>query len=275
MVGEVKRPPTMVDIASEQIERAIFAGELRMGQPLKESRLMKDMNVSRGTVRQALTALQDRGLVDVVSHRGAFVAALDSIDVIETYTVRSLIEPYAALLSFHEGSLDATLVDHLNAVLDQMSEAEKNDNLEGITRFDVDFHYSLLKASGHGVLLNVFRTLLARTRLCMFQNILLSGVPMSPNPHEHYEIVQAVEERAPEMLVRLLCEHSRKALDHFLSHQSGVEAETVAYRTRLIAQIPWLKLLDGAAAGTAGMTSSGSSDGEQGEQAGTGSGSTD
>jgi len=248
MVGEVERPPTIVEIASDHIERAIFAGELRMGQPLKEARLMEDMSVSRGTVRQALIALQDRGLVDVVPRRGAFVADLSSIIVIETYTVRSLIEPYAAMLSFHEGALDSDLVEHLKSLVEQMHHSEETNNLAGITRFDVDFHYSILRASGHGILLNIFRTLLARTRLCMFQNILLSGMPLSPNPHEHNEIIHAIEEHRPETLVRLLCEHNMKALDHFLSHKPNVDKGSAIYRTRLMAQIPWLKLLDVLAA---------------------------
>lgn len=244
MVGEVERPPTIVEIASDHIERAIFAGELRMGEPLKEGPLMEAMNVSRGTVRQALIALQDRGLVDMIPHRGAFVADLSPITVVETYTVRSLIEPYAAMLSFQEGSLDSTLVDHLKSLLEKMHLAEETNDLAGITRFDVNFHYSILKASGHTVLLNIFRTLLARTRLCMFQNILLSGIPLSPNPHEHNEIIDAIVEGSPDILVRLLCEHNMKALDHFLSHKQGVGAEATTYQTKLMAQIPWLKLLD-------------------------------
>ncbi|MEE8593110.1 MAG: GntR family transcriptional regulator [Candidatus Bipolaricaulota bacterium] len=261
----MKRPPTMVEIASKHIERAIFAGELSMGEPLKEARLMEEMNVSRGTIRQAFIVLQDLGLVDVVPHRGAFVAALSCNDVIETYTVRSLIEPYAALVAFHEGSLDAALAEHLNGVLDQMSQAEKDNDLEGITRGDVDFHYSLLEAAKHGILRNIFRNLLSRTRLCMFQNILLSGMPISPNPHEHYEIVYAIEEREPDRLVRLLGEHSIRALDHFLSHQPDVEAEDIAYRTRFVEQIPWLNMLDGAAASSAGSSASVGSGGEKEE----------
>lgn len=249
MVDEVKRPPTMVEIASEQIEHAIFAGELRMGQPLRESQLMKEMNVSRGTVRQALAALQDKGLVDVVPHRGASVAQMNRFDVIETYTARSLIEPYAALVAFGQGALDdPVLLDHLKSLLEQMREAERSNDLEGISRSDVEFHFQLIKASGHSVLLSMFRTLLARTRLCIFQNLLLAGAPMSPNPHEHYEIVHAIENRAPDTLVQLLCEHSAKALGHFLSHQADVDAETMDYRDKLIEQVPWLRLVG---AGTA------------------------
>lgn len=244
MVGRVKRPPTVVEIASQHIERAIFAGELRMGQPLRESQLMKDLSVSRGTVRQAVAALQDRGLVKLVPHQGASVASLDCRDVIETYTVRSLIEPYGALLSFHDGSLTVPLVQYLRETLDKMRQAEATNDLAGITRSDVEFHMSLLQASGHEVLQGIFRTLLSRTRMCMFQNILLSGASMSPNPHEHYAIVDSIEKREPGMLARLLCEHSLKALDHYLKHQSDVEATADVHRARLTAQLPWLKLLD-------------------------------
>lgn len=245
MVGEIQRPPTIVEISSQHIERAIFSGELRMGEALTEARLIDDMNVSRGTIRQALMLLQDLGLVNIIPHRGAFVASLSSKDVIETYTIRSLIEPYASLIAFHEGALDSTLVGHLIEVLDSMSQAERDNDLEGITRSDVDFHYSLFKAAKHDLLLSIFRNLMSRTRLCMFQNILLSGVPISPNPHEHYEIVHAIKKREPERLVRLLSDHSVKALDHFLNHQEDVDEATVDLQTKFMAQNPWLKVLSG------------------------------
>jgi len=115
MIGEIERPPTIVEIASDHIERAIFSGEFSMGEPLRESRLMEDLNVSRGTVRQALNALHDRGLVDIVPHRGAIVAVLNSNSVIETYSsVRSLIEPYASVVAFHERRLDSALAAPLS-----------------------------------------------------------------------------------------------------------------------------------------------------------------
>jgi GntR family transcriptional regulator len=61
----------LADLLAGQIER----GELRPGQPLpSELHLQQTYDISRGTVRQAMRLLRERGLVTTVQARGTFVA---------------------------------------------------------------------------------------------------------------------------------------------------------------------------------------------------------
>ena len=159
MVDEIKRPPAVAERARIQIESAIFSGELKIGEALKESHLMREMKVSRGTVRQASNVLHDRGLVDVVPCRNVSVADLDHYDVIQkNYTTRALIELCGALVAFKASWLNPTLLDDPRAKLDEMREAEEPGDLEGITLHDVELHLSLIGASRHAALVRSFRT---------------------------------------------------------------------------------------------------------------------
>src|SRR5438034_11185982 len=65
--------PLHVQVA-ERIRRAVGAGEFGPGQRLpSESELSRRLEVSRGTLRQALGALARDGLLETVSGRGTFV----------------------------------------------------------------------------------------------------------------------------------------------------------------------------------------------------------
>jgi GntR family transcriptional regulator len=67
------RLPVYLQLA-DIIERRIKAGELRVGRTIpSEQTLMQEYGLSRGSVRQAVSVLRERALVDTVPHRGTFV----------------------------------------------------------------------------------------------------------------------------------------------------------------------------------------------------------
>jgi DNA-binding GntR family transcriptional regulator len=67
------RLPVYLQLA-DIIEQRIKSGELRVGRTIpSEQTLMQEYELSRGTVRKAVSVLRERGLVDTVPHRGTFV----------------------------------------------------------------------------------------------------------------------------------------------------------------------------------------------------------
>jgi DNA-binding GntR family transcriptional regulator len=107
-VKQVDRPPTLVAAAADNIRHEILRGELLPGQSLPEVELSKTLNISLGSVREALRLLQQDCLVEVIPYRGAFVARLSTERVEEIYTLRCLLEPYAVRLSI-ENQLNTKL----------------------------------------------------------------------------------------------------------------------------------------------------------------------
>ncbi len=65
---------------SEQIARhigeQIITGELVEGERIQELRIAKDLNVSRGSVREALLILERSYLIKIYPRRGAMVSEL-------------------------------------------------------------------------------------------------------------------------------------------------------------------------------------------------------
>ena len=70
---------------AEELRRRVVAGDLKPGTMLpSEQELARDLAVSRGTVRSALSSLADAGLVEVVPGQGRRVAGADASAVVAT-----------------------------------------------------------------------------------------------------------------------------------------------------------------------------------------------
>ena len=83
----------------ERLRAMILAGEFGAGQRLKEEELARELTVSRTPIREALRALRAEGLVDLEKNRGATVKPYDVEDLDECYSLRALLEGYAARLA--------------------------------------------------------------------------------------------------------------------------------------------------------------------------------
>ena len=74
----------------------IFSGRLKPGEPMPERLLAEQLGVSRTPVREALFTLQSEGLVELTPNRGATVRMITAQDIVRIYSLRGVLESYAA-----------------------------------------------------------------------------------------------------------------------------------------------------------------------------------
>ncbi len=83
------------DSLAEQIAQhladQITRGELLEGERIQELRIAKELNVSRGSVREALLLLERRHLIEIYARRGAIVTELTVQHVRALYEVLGLL----------------------------------------------------------------------------------------------------------------------------------------------------------------------------------------
>ena len=72
LLGKIERT-TVAASAYEAIRESILDGRFQPGDPLVESDVAVNLDVSRGTVREALARLREDGLVEHVPPRGLAV----------------------------------------------------------------------------------------------------------------------------------------------------------------------------------------------------------
>ena len=80
-------------IIFEALRQSIIEGSIKEGEFLRQDEISKLFNTSRIPVREAISRLEEQGLVKIQRYKGAFVAGLSLDDTAEIFDLRALIEP--------------------------------------------------------------------------------------------------------------------------------------------------------------------------------------
>jgi DNA-binding GntR family transcriptional regulator len=185
----------------------IFATDLAVGAPLRESELVTRYSASRHTVREALRDLAGQGLVSLAVHRSARVRELTRADVRDVFRLRRLLELEALRLVI-DG--DAPVQPLVQAVeLREQAEAGTDGSRYSFPELDADleFHRSIVHAPGSPRLARAFDTVAGELRLAF-----LALVHDAGDRGDHRAILAAVLARDSERAVSLLDLHIRDGL---------------------------------------------------------------
>jgi DNA-binding GntR family transcriptional regulator len=91
------------------LRQAIIDGRLAPGARLTERELTEMMGVSRTVVREALRQLETEGLIENIPNKGPVVRTLSLAEARDLYSVRAVLEGFAARL-FADKATDAQIV---------------------------------------------------------------------------------------------------------------------------------------------------------------------
>ncbi|WP_018683406.1 GntR family transcriptional regulator [Actinokineospora enzanensis] len=83
---------TAAEAAAAALRDLIMEGGLRPGDRIAEEEMLKPLEVSRNTLREAFRLLAHEKLLEHKLNRGVFVRTLDVDDIIDLYRVRRMIE---------------------------------------------------------------------------------------------------------------------------------------------------------------------------------------
>jgi DNA-binding GntR family transcriptional regulator len=124
--------------AADMLREAILGGELAQGSRLNEVELAHTLNISRGSLREALRRLEADGLVVSEPNRGSHVVRVTTEDVLDTIRLRELIEPFAAEATMIATRLEA--VAGLTAALEEMTDAAGRGEVKQLVDAHTQFH---------------------------------------------------------------------------------------------------------------------------------------
>lgn len=145
------------DRIKEYIVEAVLNGELKPGDRIVESTMARALGVSQAPVREAIRDLVLLGFLESEPYKGTSVKSFTPEELWETYTVRAALEALAArLAATHLTREDA---DELQALLDEMMEAARQQDLDRIVELDNRFHETILRVSRNKTLLRLWQTL--------------------------------------------------------------------------------------------------------------------
>ena len=173
------------------LRTAITSGELRPRSALVETELSERLQISRGTLREALRQLQQEGLVVTGARGRLHVRHLDTKEIQDIFSVRAALEGLAAA-EIAKHAERARIVADLRAALDLMGKAPKDETLDARIEADLDFHRLLCRSADNETLLHSWSNLEGSIRM----SIMYAGRDRAVgnmDADRHHEIVDAIE----------------------------------------------------------------------------------
>jgi len=217
------------DIAAE-LRRAIFDGVYAYRDRLPAERhLAEHFGASRGTVRRALSLLEDMSLVSRRAGSGTFVRHREFGDgeeiaeitsPLQLIEVRMAVEPRIAQLAVLNAS--AREVDNLALALREVESCGRDP--ERFSRADEAFHLALAECARNPLMYWIYRQINGVRRHTQW-NVRKDRI-LTPERIEHYNaqhrsLYTAIEGRDADRAVRTLGAHLEKARSDLL----GVDSE--------------------------------------------------
>lgn len=182
------------DSLTEQIAQflgnQIITGRMLPAERIQELRIAAELNVSRGSVREALLILQRRHLVDIYPRRGAIVSSMAAHDV------RDFFELWFVLLDQAVSQLASNWKNddlaHFFELMTALGECRRDNNLEGFYRHGVSFLATLYRHAGNRYLEQTLHDLLPLSQRCLFA-ILRAGKSQIEQTHDFLDgLLQAI-----------------------------------------------------------------------------------
>ncbi len=190
------------------IQNDILNEVYKTGDSLTESKLCKELGVSRTPVREAIRQLELEGLVQSIPNRGVFVKGISAKDIEDIYTIRMMIEGLAARWAAENINQQELKELKENVELEEFY-TMKNDT-EQLLKLDTKFHGIIFKASKSKTLMHVlgiFHHNVQRARNASF------SAPRRAKKvlEEHKAIFQAIFDRDADKAEKLTTEHVKNA----------------------------------------------------------------
>ncbi|MDD2603410.1 MAG: FadR/GntR family transcriptional regulator [Desulfobacterales bacterium] len=210
---EASRNRIFQDVVN-QVQDAILEGRLKAGDVLPPERELKKMfNTSRGTLREALRVLEERGLLEIRlgMRGGAVVRTISSRQASESLAllVRSRKVALKHLAEFREGMegnvaslatqrATAEDIQSLRALVEEagrhMTEGRRDEFLDA----DKRFHLALSGITGNPVYNYVFHSIHDNIHRYYDQYLSMDGRELRENFQDLQDILRAVANRRPD-----------------------------------------------------------------------------
>ena len=205
----IGRSRSLTNDAYQHIKASILSNKLEPGQQLKEEWLAAQLHISATPVREALSKLEREKLVNVIPHRGKFVAEITPEDVHDIYEVRRELEGLAITLAIpHIPPEELEGLEQFFKVAElQMEQGNYDEYFKG----DSNLHGLILKNISNQWLLQMLQELNDHVKRIRAFSITHSGPHIRRSLDEHYAILDAMKNRDVKKAKALMEEHVQKS----------------------------------------------------------------
>lgn len=216
----IKLRPVQTSIALKEqvysaLKSAITSMDIYAGSEsakLDERRLAAELGVSRTPIREALSRLEQEGLVETIPRRGAFVVRKSKAEIIEMVYAWAAVESMAARLATERASDEE--ISRLKELFGTFKGPDgATAQIDEYSDTNIKFHQSIMAISKNQVLQALAETLFVHMRAIRAQTI-TERDRASRSIIDHMHIIEAIERRDTVLAEQLVRDHTLGLAEH-------------------------------------------------------------
>jgi DNA-binding GntR family transcriptional regulator len=174
------------------------------GTVLREDELMREMEIGRTPLREAVKRLALENLVAVQPRRGTFVTDVEAADIVNISEVRAVLEGYAAELAALRMNGEARSA--AAALVEEIEEVTRPHDQEWLMRFDERIHRFTWEAAGNPYLTETLERYFTHSLRIWY--LVLDRVPgLGHAVHDQLHLLEALLERDGARARTIMREH--------------------------------------------------------------------
>lgn len=182
--------------AYEHLKDLIYQDFFSYDQIYSETRVAKEMGISRTPMRDAIHRLSQEHFLDIIPSKGFCLHQMNRQDIQETFQIRSAIEGYCTYLITKEytGKRAKFLFQRLRENLAQQRELLSTArSVKKFVSVDNAFHLEIVQYSKNQTLCDLFQSFLYRIQRLAILSLSHEG-RMEETVKEHEDILSAMEQ---------------------------------------------------------------------------------
>lgn len=196
-------PRSLSDQAFEVVRERILSTQIPPLAPIRQELLAEELGISKIPLREALSRLEEQGLLSSHPNRGFFVPPLTSTEAEEVFALRLKIEPDAAAQACLTAGEEAQ--DAARAAFDALQRAGHEDPHASV-RCNRAFHLALVTPGGRPVTAHLVERLQVLAERYVRKHLEPAGREARA-ANEHLAILQAWLQRDAALVDQLLSTH--------------------------------------------------------------------
>ena len=176
--------------AYNYIKNLLLTHQLDANTLYSETKLSKELGISRTPMREALQCLSQDGYITVIPSKGFRIRQLSQKDMKETIQIRCAIEGFCTqcLANEYNTSKGKQTIERLGEILKKQKESlSANDDYESFINYDHEFHLVLVNYIENEEINHMFQRLMYLIRLTTQSALQVEGRGIGTvDEHEEY-----------------------------------------------------------------------------------------
>lgn len=202
------------ELIADRLRRMVVTEELTPGTIVSEAYLSEMLGCTRTPLRRALQQLSHEYLVDTPPRRGILIPQLSVVD----YQQLSQAQLFVGVELVHlvAERIDDRQLEQLRRTIERQEKCSRDGDFYELTTLDGRFHTLIAEATGNRYFSDFSRQLHSSLSRFLYRAYkATNGAGLSIE--EHYEIVDALELRDPELARSRIKKHVTEAMKRVLS----------------------------------------------------------